>query len=223
MKHKNYDLDHYDIIGFARKIAERAKDVGIINNELKKKRRVHTHIGVVVADAALQAGLNYTNIVKPRLERIYESFPECYKLSNVYSIIQEGRTSKFLNWNHHVKVERFENLVIFLLSYNIEYVEDLYRALEDIEFKKRLLDIHGVGPKTVDYLACLVGIDSIAVDRHIKNFATQAGLHIESYDLIKNIFCYAADLLNIPRRDFDYLIWTFESSISNEKKQLTLF
>ncbi|WP_158151288.1 HhH-GDP family DNA glycosylase [Pantoea ananatis] len=223
MKHKNNDLDHFDIIEFARKIAERAKDMGLINNGLKKNRKISNHIGVILADAALQAGVNYNNVVKSRIENIYHNFPECYKLSNVHLLTIAGRSSEFLRWNHHVKVQRFENLVLFMRDNNIEYVKDLYHALEKDQFKEGLLNIHGVGPKTIDYLSCLVGIDSIAVDRHIKKFATRAGLYTESYDLIKDTFCYAADFLSISRRDFDYLIWEFESSVSSEKKQLALF
>lgn len=223
MKHKNYDLDHFDIIEFARKIAERAKDMGILNKDLNKNRKVSNHIGVILADAALQAGVNYNNIVKPRIEAIYHNFPECYKLSNVYSLVITDRSSEFLRWTHHVKIKRFENLVLFMRDNNIEYVENLYHFLEDDQFKNGLLNIHGIGPKTIDYLSCLVGIDSIAVDRHIKKFATRAGLYTESYDLIKDVFCYAADFLSISRRDFDYLIWKFESSILSEKKQLLLF
>jgi endonuclease III len=30
-----------------------------------------------------------------------------------------------------------------------------------------LLGLQGIGPKTCDYLGCLVGIDCIAIDRHI--------------------------------------------------------
>ncbi|MEJ0023255.1 MAG: hypothetical protein WDN76_07345 [Alphaproteobacteria bacterium] len=47
-----------------------------------------------------------------------------------------------------------------------------------------MLAINGVGPKTYDYLACLVGVDCIAVDRHIKAFASAAGVSANSYETL---------------------------------------
>jgi endonuclease III len=80
--------------------------------------------------------------------------------------------------------------------------------------------VRGVGPKTVDYMACLVGVDCIAVDRHIRGFAELAGLEDDSYDYLREVFGFAADLLSISRREFDASIWRYQSE--QTARQLSL-
>lgn len=63
------------------------------------------------------------------------------------------------------------------------------------------------GRKTVDYMACLVGIDSIAVDRHMRTFARQVGVENDDYHFLRRSFCCAADLLALSRREFDAWLW----------------
>ena len=79
--------------------------------------------------------------------------------------------------------------------------------LKDAPSRDRLLSLHGVGPKTYDYVCCLVGIDRIAVDRHVKSFASEAGVTITGYDDLQVVVSYAAYLLGLPRREFDAWIW----------------
>jgi hypothetical protein len=67
----------------------------------------------------------------------------------------------------------------------------------------------------VDYLACLVGIESIAVDRHVRAYARRAGVESQDYDFLREVFCGAADLLSLSRRAFDGWIWRKESGASN--------
>ncbi|TOO24339.1 hypothetical protein CGH40_22920, partial [Vibrio parahaemolyticus] len=77
----------------------------------------------------------------------------------------------------------------------------------DADFCNELQTLNGIGPKTVDYMKCLVGIDSVAVDRHIKSFAKAAGIERFDYDFLRDVFCSAADLLSISRRSFDSWVW----------------
>ncbi|TIS84458.1 MAG: hypothetical protein E5X00_01335 [Mesorhizobium sp.] len=67
----------------------------------------------------------------------------------------------------------------------------------------------------MDYMQCLVGIDSIAVDRHVRTFAKRVGVVEEDYDFLRSVFCYAADLLSVSRREFDAWVWRREASVSN--------
>jgi hypothetical protein len=73
--------------------------------------------------------------------------------------------------------------------------------------RQHLLSLNGIGPKTYDYLCCLVGIDCIAIDRHVKTFAKEAGVPVSDYEYLKSVVSYAADLLGMRRRDFDAWIW----------------
>lgn len=195
-----------EILLAARRIADHAKDEGAILEE-KASRATCDHLGAVLADSILQAGLNYMTVVRPRVLEILRTYPNAVSISALEALISEGQTSSFLNWRHHEKVGRFEALVAFLKGWDIESALDLRVSLASEHFCEAIQTIHGVGPKTVDYMACLVGIDSIAVDRHVRTFAKKVGVENDDYHFLRKAFCYAADLLGLPRREFDAWLW----------------
>jgi hypothetical protein len=80
--------------------------------------------------------------------------------------------------------------------------------------REKLRAIRGVGPRTVDYLYGLVGLDFIALDRHIRAFVSDAGVTAADYDFLQTVVSYAADLLGVSRRHFDASIWAY---VSNQK------
>lgn len=190
----------------ARQIADHAHRVGIAVRATNP-RPSSAHVGAVLADCILQAGLNYRTVVKARIDRIVINFPEASRLSGVRKIIESGRIGEFLLWHHPTKITRFLDLVRFLNIDGVDDVSDLRSWLVQTGARNRLLSLHGIGPKTYDYLCCLTGVDCIAVDRHIRTFAEEAGVLIDDYDRLKAVVSYAADLLGISRRDFDACIW----------------
>lgn len=195
-----------EILIAARRIADHAKDEGALREE-KIPRATCEHLGAVLADSVLQAGLNYTHVVRPRVLAILQSYPKLNTVSALFGLIQQQKTSEFLNWRHHEKVTRFEALVTFLQEWGIEEVQDLRAHLVAEDFCDAIQTINGVGPKTVDYMACLVGIDSIAIDRHVRSFAKTVGVQNDDYFFLRKSFCCAADLLTLPRREFDAWLW----------------
>lgn len=203
----------------ARRIADYATTSGTLARE-QWARPTWDHLGAVAADAVLQAGLNYSTVVRPRVLAILTRFPETTSVSSLVGVVRSGGTAVFLNWEHAVKVRRFNELVLFWESVGIETVSDLRCCFADAGFRESLGKVHGIGPKTVDYMACLVGIDSFAVDRHVRAFAKRAGVEDEDYDFLHHVFCCAADLLSVRRRDFDALVWQQESMA--QAPQLTL-
>lgn len=199
-------FSYTEVLLVARRIANRAKDEGVLFAE-KHPRVTCEHLGAVLADSVLQAGLNYTTVVRPRVLAILRSHPSRHSISSLVSLIDDGKTNAFLNWRHHEKVSRFEALVVFLQRCGIEDVVDLRASLASDEFCGAIQNIKGIGPKTVDYMACLVGLDSIAVDRHVRTFAKAIGVENDDYHFLRASFCYAADLLSLPRREFDGWLW----------------
>lgn len=195
-----------EILLAARRIANHAKDEGALW-EQKAPRAVCEHLGAILADSVLQAGLNYATVVRPRVLKILRTYPNLNTVSSLSKLIQERDTGTFLSWRHHEKVTRFEMLVAFLEERGIEDVLDLRVNLGSEEFCDSVQRIKGIGPKTVDYMACLVGIDSIAVDRHVRTFARQVGVENSDYHFLRGSFCCAADLLVLPRREFDAWLW----------------
>ncbi len=195
-----------EVLACARQVATHAERLGIVVNATPP-RPAGSHVGAVLADAALQAGLNYRTVVRPRVDRIQGNYPDAARLSGVKAIIEEGMVSDFLLWKHPAKVSRFTRLAGLLNLDSVEDINDLRRWLKHRSARDQLLSLHGVGPKTYDYMCCLVGIDCIAVDRHIKTFASEAGVSLCGYDDLQAVVSYAADLLGLPRRDFDAWIW----------------
>lgn len=190
----------------ARRIADHARDEGALA-EQNIPRATCDHLGAVIADSVLQAGLNYATVVRPRVLAILRTHPHLDTVSALLGLIEERSTALFLNWRHHEKVARFEALVAFLREWNIEDIHDLRARLATEHFRDAMQTINGVGPKTVDYMACLVGIESIAVDRHVRTFARKVGVENDDYHFLRKSFCCAADLLALSRREFDAWLW----------------
>ena len=197
----------------ARLVVQLAEERGVVRYDLLYREPLH-HVGAILADAALQAGLNYRTVVKVRIDRIVQDFPEAATLSGMFNAIASIGVAEFLRWHHHTKVSRFVCLAELLRNESIDDFHQLRTWLQNPACREKLRAIHGVGPKTVDYLCGLVGLDFIAVDRHIRAFASDAGVTAEDYDFLQAVISYAADLLGVSRRHFDASIWTY---VSNQK------
>lgn len=208
-----------EVLLAARRIADHAKDEGALC-EQQVPRATCDHMGAILADSVLQAGLNYITVVRPRVLNILQNYPHADTISVLLKLIRKKRTGEFLNWQHHEKVTRFENLVAFLKDWGIEDTQDLRANLAGEHFRSGVQSVNGVGPKTVDYMACLVGIDSIAVDRHVRTFAKTVGVESNDYHFLRRSFCCAADLLELPRREFD--AWLWRRAAFSSGKQLSL-
>lgn len=208
-----------DLLVAARKIADFADAEGVVTTR-QATRAQYDHLGAVLADSVLQAGLRYASVVRPRVERILIRYPDSASAWALAEIVRNGQAAEFLDWQHPVKAARFERTVEFICKSGIEHVADLREKLRSDEFCLHFQSINGIGPKTVDYMACLVGIESIAVDRHIRSFARRVGIQAVDYLFLKRVFCFAADLLSISRREFDAWVWHRESS--KKSSQLSL-
>ncbi|MBI5590751.1 MAG: hypothetical protein HY881_09735 [Deltaproteobacteria bacterium] len=210
-----------EVLLVARRIANQAKDEGVLFEE-KYQRVTCEHLGAVLADSVLQAGLNYTTVVRPRVLSILQAHPSRHSISLLVSLIKDGGTGAFLNWRHHEKVSRFEALVVFLQRWGVEDVQDLRAGLSSDEFCYAIQSVRGIGPKTVDYMACLVGIESIAVDRHVRTFAKAVGVENDDYHFLRASFCCAADLLSLSRREFDAWLWRRAAAPAQVQLALTV-
>lgn len=211
---------HIEVLLAARQVANFAREQGAHRSEYQR-RATYTHIGAVLADSVLQSGLNYNSVVRPRVQRIISSFPDADSVNRLMILVHTQQISDLLNWQHPVKQKRFEDIVIFCDMHHVDGVDDLRSCLVTEEFCEEIQTVNGVGPKTVDYMACLVGIDSVAVDRHIRNFAAKVGIIQTDYVFLKKAFCFAADFLSISRRDFDAWIWSRESQSNAPQLQFT--
>ena len=206
---------------YARRIADYADRLGIHHVPVKP-RVASDHLGAVLADAILQAGVSYRTVVRTRIDRIHSRFPEAATLPGLIMILEQQGAAHFLLWRHPIKTLRFESLTQLLATQGIGTILELNCWLNRSDTRQHLLGVHGIGPKTCDYLSCLVGIDCIAVDRHIRTFASDAGVTISDYERLKSVVSYAADLLGMARRDFDAWIWKTTSVRNTSVHQLSL-
>ena len=120
-----------------------------------------------------------------------------------------------------MKMSRFVSLTQLLSTQNISTTVELKVWLRRNDAREHMLSLDGIGPKTYDYLSCLVGIDCIAVDRHVRTFAREAGVAISDYQKLQLVVSYAADLLGIARRAFDAWIWRTISERNVKDRQLS--
>ncbi|EEW59180.1 conserved hypothetical protein [Ruegeria sp. TrichCH4B] len=215
------NLTNFEILVSARKVANFAASEGI-KIDSAWNRPTYEHIGAVFADSILQAGLNYSTVVRPRIDHILRDFCFADNVAALVEIIEAGETSSFLSWTHETKIKRFEALVRAAERCSVSSVDDLRSRLKTHDFERVLLAINGVGPKTFDYMSCLVGIESIAVDRHIRTYARRAGVEDDSYSYLKRVFCFAADLLTVSRRSFDSWVWEREKSRASKQMSFDL-
>jgi endonuclease III len=218
----NVPRTSFEMLAAARRVVDMAERLGFESGRGTQQRRVSDHMGSVLADAVLQAGVNYRTVVQPRVERILRTYPSAQDLDGTREIIQAGSVEDFLLWKHCEKIGRFVRVCDLLASQQVGTTRELAAWLNAKRNRDVLLGVSGVGPKTVDYLSCLVGVDAIAVDRHIKKFAVSAGVGFRDYDTLRSVFSYAADLMGSARREFDAWIWNHVRQAGMETHQLRL-
>lgn len=197
----------------ARRVADYATEIGADITHLEIGA-TYDHMGAFLTDTVLQAGLNYKTVVLPRVQSVLARYPYHYRTSDVMEIVRRGEASAFLTWTHGEKIARFESLATFLHTRSVETVSDIVKQLVDDRFVASVLALKGIGNKTVDYMGCLAGLDSVAVDRHIRTFAKRAGVPEGDYHFLRSVFCCSADLLGVSRRAFDAWVWDRESMLA---------
>lgn len=185
----------------------------------------YNHIGALYTDIVLQAGVNYNTIVKPRVHKVLIQYPEAYTVKRFQEVIDRIGLNKVINWNHAVKLDRVQRLLQFSFDNNINNCADLKLYLMKTGNQQNLLNMNGVGPKTLDYLLKLLNFDTVAVDRHIYSFVEMADVQTKGYHPTKRIVEFAADFLQVSRASIDYSIWKFmsnnESQVNKVNNQLS--
>lgn len=171
----------------------------------------YNHIGATVADAVLQANMRYATHVKPRVNKILETYPEARTTTAVLGLVKEIGATAFLSWRGEDRAERFSRVLRLFASESIETDADLHDWLAHDTNLAKLRTIKGIGPKTVDYFKILVGVSTSAIDRHLLNFLGLAGLSPCGYNEAQTIINSAADILSVDRAYFDHSIWQFMS------------
>ena len=180
------------------------------------------HIGALFTDAVLQAGVNYRSVVRPRVESVLINYPEADTVTAFSKVLNRYGVREVLHWNNAAKIRRMEDLVSFCLLYSIETTKDLTIFLNSEYGEEKLKEINGIGNKTCDYMKRLLGFDTVAVDRHIREFLIDADIMFDDYYDIKEVVEFAADFMDMARRKLDYSIWSYMSHKKSEIGELFL-
>lgn len=171
----------------------------------------YDHMGAVLTDAILQAGLNYRTVVAPRVRRVLTNYPEANVTSRFLNCIRQDGPFHILQWQHPEKPRRLVELTTFLYETDIESKNDLYQWLTNPQNDGLLIRIRGIGPKTVDYIKNLVNLSTVAIDRHVRGFVKNAGINSVNYDELRSIVINTATILELTPSILDYAIWSFMS------------
>ena len=174
----------------------------------------YDHMGAIITDAVLQAGLNYKSVVAPRVQTLMQRWPSAYRTSTFVTMIRRYGIKGVINWRDDEKPRRIECLTDFLMGQQVDTESQCRTWLCDERNLVLLKQIRGIGPKSVDYLKSLVGVPAVAVDRHVRTFVKWSGLSLSHYDDIRQVVCEAAEILGCGYCDLDHAIWRYVSSRS---------
>jgi hypothetical protein len=188
----------------------------VISPQKTVQRTGYCHMGATLTDTVLQAGLNYRSVVLPRVQHVLSTYPQAGTTSSFWRVLCDVGPETVLRWSHPEKIERLTRLVDLLLTKNLETETELATWFCTPNAHTDLLSLKGVGPKTVDYLKILVGVPSVAIDRHVKTLFRIIGLDHEEYDDVKSVVCSAADILKIQPHTLDGIIWEYMSIHSRQ-------
>lgn len=178
------------------------------------------HIGALLTDVILQAGLNYQHVVAPRVYKVLNEYPVAYTINRFSAVLQKHSIETVLDWHDSEKQIRMIRILEFCKAQGIQNSYQLKIYLVNSKSNSaNFKSIRGIGDKTYDYLLKLLGVESVAVDRHIYKFISDAGIIYKDYNEAKQIVEYAADMMQISRRTLDYSIWLY---MSNKKRAVQL-
>jgi len=171
----------------------------------------YNHVGATLIAVVLQAGLTWKTTVQPRVEKFEKQFPGASTLSGFLTFLQQNDLAVALKWNGRVKPDRIVRLADFLKTQGIETESDLRAWLSSEENGLRLLEINGIGPKSVDFAKMCVRVQTNAPDRHLNGFLEQAGVETSNYDERRAVISRTADLMEVDRISLDFSIWSYMS------------
>ena len=178
----------------------------------------YRHMGATLTDAVLQKGLDYQKNVKPKVDYLQFNYPQAKTTSGFLRLMDEIPLPKLLKFKGD-KPDLIRKLAEFFQEEGVETQEDLAQWLKDPKNRNRLMDFGGVKEKTVDYLAILVGLPGVAVDRHLRTFLKEAGIDEDDYYTIKRVIERAAALMGLESSILDHSIWRYVSSRKNLTKK----
>lgn len=172
---------------------------------------VYHHMGALITDAILQAGINYEHVVLPRVRHVRQH-SEARTTSGFLRLFTKVGLNNLLDWKGEKKPRRVRCVVELFSEEGIETAEELQGWLQQADNLEKLRRLKGIGKATRDYFGMLVGLPVVKVDSHLKRFLHAAGIEFSGYDEAREIIIRAADLMERDQRSLDHSIWKYSST-----------
>jgi len=209
---KNIDKDVLKVISVLDKIPTYYHEVS--------QRVPYYNMAATLTDAVLQAGMNYKNVVYPRICNILTKYEDYKTTCDFIILFQTIPIQKIINWKNVSKQQSICELAWVLYEQKVENEDDLAHWIHNESNQERLLSIKGIGYKTVDYLKLLSGQEAIPIDRHMFRFLDMANVVVSGYKEASRVLCNVAKMLKISESALDKIIWEYMSN--NDIKQLNI-
>lgn len=186
------------------------------------QRTPYYNMAATLTDSVLQAGMNYKSVVYPRVYNILNKYSDYSTTCDFIILFQTIPIEEIIQWKNKRKQNTICNLAWFLYNQNVNTEDDLAKWISDDKNIDKLLEINGVGRKTVDYLKLLSGQQAIPIDRHMFQFLALAGILTSDYKEASTVLRKTAAVLQIGESVLDKTIWNYMAKKSGSG-QLTLF
>ncbi len=172
----------------------------------------YDHMGATITDAVLQAGISYP-VVRSRVKRVL-TYPDAKTASGFLQLLEQEGAENLLDFRGKKPV-LVVTLTQFFVARGIQTEADLAGWLQIPENVVELKTIKGIGNKTADYLGILVGLQGVAIDRHLYNFLARAGIDVSGYEEASAIIVQASELLDVDCATLDHSIWEYMAGASS--------
>lgn len=210
----NVDISVEKVVNFLGKIPHNFAEI--------TQRTPYYNMAATLTDSVLQAGMNYKNVVYPRVYNILNKYSDYRTTCDFIILFQTISIEEIIQWKNKRKQNTICQLAWFLYNQNANTEDDLAKWILDDKYTEKLLEINGVGRKTIDYLKLLSGQQAIPIDRHMFQFLELEGVLTSDYREASAILRKTATVLQIGESVLDKTIWDYMSKKSGSR-QLTLF
>ena len=175
------------------------------------QRTPYYNMAATLTDSVLQAGMNYKSVVYPRVYNILSKYSDYRTTCDFIILFQTIPIEEIIQW----KNKRKQNTICNLALYLAEWILDDGNA-------ESLLEINGVGRKTIDYMKLLSGQQAIPIDRHMFQFLEIAGVLTADYKEASRILRKTASVLEVGESVLDKTIWNYMSQKKSDG-QMSIF
>jgi endonuclease III len=182
---------------------------GLAQFEWSQPAEPREHMGALLAEAVLQAGLNFRTVVWPRLAALLAEHPGAATTDAFLALLRSQGAAAVLRMNGTRKPATLLSLTALLAAEGVQSRAQLAAWLGQPGSEARLVAIKGIGPKSVDYMRQLCGIDAAPVDRHLRGFLRLAGVTAGDYADTRSVVVETARLKGVSVTVLDNSIWRY--------------